>query len=151
MIGCSQEPLIDRYHDGEMDDPSRHQVEQHLKQCDSCVRHLADLRFVSCVVGTVELEPMTLGERFRTERFVASLNIRAGESALIRMAAGLAALAASVLLITSLCLAGVERSDVPSAQSVAILIPSDVMHSVQENANPNLSHWMVRNLGGDLP
>jgi anti-sigma factor RsiW len=151
MSLCSQEFLIGRYHDGELDEQSRRQVEQHLEKCEECAGQLAELRLISGLVGRVRMDPMSSAERMHVESFVANLSGRAGEMAVLRIAKGLAAVAACVLVVTSFCLAKMNGPETPAVQSVAVAIPSDVMQGVQGQANSNLSHWMVRNLGGDLP
>jgi len=152
---------IGRYHDGELDERRSREVELHLAQCPACASHLAVLRRISAGLSAVSFEPITPMERARMWRKADRLPANLAERAIMRMAMSLAAVAALVLIVTSLWLLSAgsaqAQAQVPAAQ-IASLIPGTVSTNPSsgglvspDQANSNLSHWMVRNLGGATP
>jgi anti-sigma factor RsiW len=149
MNPCSEDILIGPYHDDELDEQAALRIEKHLGSCGPCAAHLAELRRVSDRLSGVPLDAITPMEQMRIVRVVDGLQLRLAERAMMRMAIGLAALAATLLIVTSLWLSGVRRGADATAQNykqVAVLLPPQ-----SDQARSNLSHWMVRNLGGELP
>jgi anti-sigma factor RsiW len=149
MNPCRENILIGRYHDGELDEPRRELIKIHLASCPACLADLVELRRVSNLLTNIPLDAMTPNEHMRVYRVVDGLGMRLAERSVLRMAWGLTALAATLLVVTSLWLAGVQRDvDAPQTNgpAVAILLPRQ-----SDQSSANLSHWMVRNLGGDLP
>jgi len=148
MTPCDFEILIGPYHDQELEEDRAAEMAKHIVHCRSCAGQLAEVRRLSGVINRIPLDPISGMERARMYQLVDQLPRRAAESALIRMAGSLAALAASVLLITSIWLMGAGGSS-NITHPVSSIIP--ISQSSTDQANSNLSHWMVRNLGGDLP
>jgi anti-sigma factor RsiW len=148
MNACPRDIFIGRYHDGELDEQSAALMQTHLATCDACAAHLAELRRMSNLLIKIPLDPMTPLEQMRLGRVADGLAMRRAEPAMMRMAMGLAALAATLLVVTSLWLAGVRggAGSGENYQQVAVLMPRE-----SDQARSSLSHWMVRNLGGDLP
>ena len=148
MTSCDFEILIGPYHDQELEEDRAAEMAKHIVDCRSCAEHLAEVRRISGVINRIPLDPISGIERSRMYQLVDQLPRRATESAIIRMAGSLAALAASVLLITSIWLMGTGGSR-NIARPVGSIIT--ISQTGTDQANSNLSHWMVRNLGGDLP
>ncbi len=153
MTPCDFEILIGPYHDRELDEQRAAEMAQHIVECRSCAEQLAHVRRLSGVIGRIPLDPISGIERTRVYRVVDELPRSLAERAMIRMAGGLAALAASLLVVTSLWLMGTgSASGIPVvSQPAAINVNITPASSWPDQANSNLSHWMVRNLGGDLP
>jgi anti-sigma factor RsiW len=160
---CEFEKLVGLYHDDELDELRTAGMREHLLECPVCAGHLADLRRISGCLGTIPLDGISGIERARMFRVADSLPMSLAERAMIRMGAGLAAIAASLLIVTSLWLVGAGGSaargqviSTPPAEDKALAVADNLdlprMDAAsQDQANSNLSHWMVRNLGGDLP
>jgi anti-sigma factor RsiW len=151
MTRCDFEIIVGPYHDRELDERRAAEMAKHILDCSSCAEHLASLRRMSGAMGQIPLDPLSGMERARLYRAVDQVPRRAMEYAILRMAGGLAALAASLLIVTSIWLMGsdgVSSGAQSGGSPIAIVLPSS---GVSEQASSNLSHWMVRNLGGDLP
>lgn len=153
MTPCEFEVLIGPYHDRELDEQRAAEMAQHIVECRSCARQLAEVRRISGVIGRIPLDPISGSERSRVYRVVDQLPRSLAERAMIRMAGGLAAVAASVLIVTSICLIGTGAAPaIPQGSHPAIIAVNLSQNGAwPDQANSNLSHWMVRNLGGELP
>jgi anti-sigma factor RsiW len=152
MSECSQNNLrlLHRYHDGELDSADRRQVEQHLSECAECRGQLNELRALSGRLVEVRLDPITSDEQDRLHQAISAVTSGFTDHAIIRMAFSMAAIAASLLIVTSVWLVTSMqgRSDASGAggspqdwQQVAMTLHSD----------SHLPDWMVHSLGGDLP
>jgi len=151
MSECSQDNLrlLSRYHDGEIDSTERRQVEQHLSECADCRQQLNDLRALSGRLVELRLDPITSDEQDRLHQAISAATSGLTDHAIIRMAVSMAAIAASLLIVTSVWLvtsmpgrSGTSDAGSPQDwQQVAMTLHSD----------SRLPDWMVHSLGGDLP
>jgi anti-sigma factor RsiW len=150
MSECEQNHLADRYHDGQLTPQQRQQFEAHLAQCGDCGRRLAELLRLSQTLGRIALEPILPIEQARIHRAVDQA--RAGvamtaERMVMRIAVPLAALAACVLIVTSICL----TRPASGATAMASATTNWQQTAVTLSAGAALPQWMVYNLGGKTP
>jgi len=61
------ESWLARYHDGEVSERRRRQVEAHLHRCEACRRELERLEQLSGVLAAYALPEMTRADRFRSQ------------------------------------------------------------------------------------
>lgn len=97
MSGCENIPRIGAYHDGELSDAGRDELERHILICDDCRRELRRLEALSQWLASAPRPevPVEVLERLR-------VSIRPGrERTLLRMAGSLTAAAAAVLIACS--------------------------------------------------
>src|SRR5438270_738818 len=52
MSDCQYHQLLDAYHDGELSEEARYEVDRHVASCCLCAAHLAELRRLSGWVQT---------------------------------------------------------------------------------------------------
>jgi anti-sigma factor RsiW len=153
MDSCTFDNLVSRYHDDELDFKARVEFEQHLSGCAVCMAHLADLRQISSVLSGISFAEIQPAEQNRIHSAVAARRGEVSERAILRMAIPLAALAASVLVVTSTFLLanmGHVRgaTDLPAMSAAA---PPHDLTLVAMQSDSRLPAWMVRSLGGDAP
>jgi len=150
MSACDFDKLLSPYHDGEVSPERAVEVERHLLNCPQCAEHLASMRLVSERLASIELQDITGRERSGIHRAVNSAIPLLADGAIMRMAVPLAALAASVLLVTSIWLVDTMNGSTPHPQVSAG--PADWEHvAVTLQSDSRLPDWMVRSLGGDAP
>ena len=168
MSDCAFQPRLEAYHDGRLAPDARAAVERHVTGCAACAAHLAWLREVSASLAHARPNPITADER---RRLHAALNeaIDAGETepyplSLSRTAAALAAVAASILLVSWVWLdelpaatprgtvQAVAAAEVPAWERVAINLRIDPMPSYPGGetylADARLADWMLEGLAG---
>jgi len=157
MDRCNYENLLSSYHDEELDFQSRVEFETHLAGCAICAAHLADLRHFSAVLCDISFADILPAEQNRIHAAVRRQEGRLGEIAVLRMAIPLAALAATVLIVTSTFLVG-NIGNVSGAADSAAMSAAASPHSsdwqqvaMQLPSDSRLPAWMVRSLGGDAP
>ena len=89
-------PLLDAYHDGELDPPARAQVEEHLAACEACAAELARIRAAAEPLRAMrELQPTPQ----QMTGFRAAVEEAADDGRTMRTAQTLAVMAASVLIV----------------------------------------------------
>ena len=96
MSGCQYQSRLGAYHDGELDDSASQAVERHLAECEICAAELAGLREVSQAMAGFDPGEITPLELARLHRELD----RADEGSVLRFGVGLAAAAASILIIS---------------------------------------------------
>ena len=97
MIDCPYEPRLTAYHDGELPADTADTVRQHVVQCESCARQLQELHELSRVLG--QIRPRGEISQIELARVHRSLD-RGRAQPLLRLAIGLSAAAASILIIS---------------------------------------------------
>ena len=102
---CKFDNLIGSYHDGELNPNRRAEVETHLPACPQCTAHLASLRRISTRLSAFPVGDISLTEQSRLHRLLNRATVELADRAILRMALPLAALAACVLVVTSVWLA----------------------------------------------
>jgi anti-sigma factor RsiW len=160
MDSCTFDNLVIRYHDDELDFQARVEFEQHLSGCAVCTAHLAELRQISSVLSGISFAEIQPAEQNRLHAALQGLQSRAvsarrqvSERAILRMAIPLAALAASVLVVTSTFLLA-NIGNVHGATDLAATSAAAPPHEltlVAMQSDSRLPAWMVRSLGGDAP
>ena len=172
MPDCQFQPRLEAYHDGELPPEARRAVEQHLARCEMCTAELAWLRSVSQSLSLRHTPDLTRDQLSRLHRAIdtaAADQTTTPESypiSLYRAAAALAAIAASVLIVSCVWLnelpAGPARptvtgpgpvaaAEVPAWERVAMTLRADPLPSGLDAeahlADANLADWMLRGLG----
>ncbi len=96
MAGCPTSEQLSAFHDGELDEVRRAEIEEHLRRCGSCGAEMERLQAISRVVGALvaKLSPIGL---HRLHRRVD----QAMEEGLLRLVRVLNAMAACVLIAGS--------------------------------------------------
>jgi anti-sigma factor RsiW len=140
--------LLSLYHDGELDAARSSALEKHLANCPPCVRQLQDLRRLSGRLSVIELPEIIPAEQARILRFVRGSVIQVFDRLVMRIGLRLAAVAAVVLVVTSIWLADTMKMDRSEAKAVA---PDWQQTAVTLRADSRLPEWMVRGLGGETP
>jgi len=114
MSECKYHQLLGAYHDGELDAVTALDVEAHVKTCPACS---ADLRAIGSLAGLIHQSEKGEGVRpqelRRMHEAISVVAAEGREAPLLRIAGGLAAMAASVLIISSVWL--VELTGGPSS------------------------------------
>jgi anti-sigma factor RsiW len=166
MSICSRDILVGPYCDGELSASKAAEMQAHLAGCAECAAHLADLEKISSRIAAVPLQPILPIEQFALHRAIDRVQAQSGERMILRFASSLAAVAAIVLLVTSLCLTTNILSGSPAgAKSMEPMTPNDLgagpaprgggagsgANSSADQDNTDLSTWMVRSLGGQTP
>jgi anti-sigma factor RsiW len=153
---CNFDNLIGPYHDGELDSNRRAEVEGHLPGCPQCTAHLASLRRISTRLSAFPIGDISLTEQSRLHRLLNRATVELADRAILRMALPLAALAACVLVVTSVWLADTMKG--PGAGPVSGPTQGNTLASddweqvaVTLHSDSRLPDWMVRGLGGDAP
>jgi anti-sigma factor RsiW len=159
MNTCGQETIVGLYHDKELTGQQSRDLERHLETCIACTERLAQMRRMSRLFSSIVLEPISASEEFHIHRAVKLAEQSGMDRAVIRIAIPLAALAASVLMVTSIWLADIMRGGVAAgATNQQLVSAAPQRQSTAElgsigldRANANLPDWMVRSLGGETP
>ena len=115
MTQCVFHPQISAYHDGELDSQAATRFADHLAQCPACSEELASLEKISALFSELpqkRMYPIELA-RLHTNLDKAAAS-RPAESDFLRTAGLLSALAASILIISSVWLLEIpSRHGVP--------------------------------------
>jgi anti-sigma factor RsiW len=122
MLECPFNSQLGAFYDRELDAQAAHQVSEHLAGCGACQEELAELRRVSGLFVAKSQAPMLPLELARLHQSLrqsdaVGAKARPEETDFLRTAGMLSALAASVLIISSVWLA-----EIPSRHA-AILSP----------------------------
>jgi anti-sigma factor RsiW len=89
-------PLLEAYHDGELDPPTRAQAEDHLASCESCAAELARIRAAAAPLRTLrEVQPTS----HQMAGFRIAVEEAADDGRTLRTAQTLAVMAASILIV----------------------------------------------------
>jgi anti-sigma factor RsiW len=109
MLQCDFQHLLNAYHDGELDERARREVEAHARTCEGCAAQLAAMRDLS---GLIRVGARARGavdaprpeELARMHAAISRAAREARDRPLLRIAGGLSAVAASVLIISGVWL-----------------------------------------------
>jgi len=143
MMECRQADRLSAYYDGELPEPARVAVEEHIRGCPACAAELGRLQRLSQLVraaGRSEMPPQAL------DRLHRSLDLQP-KIAILRMAEVFAAVAASILLFSSVWLWRISTArdaagPIPVWETVAVA-PQD---SPGVAAQEQLAQWIVQDL-----
>jgi anti-sigma factor RsiW len=100
MSDCPDQSRIEAYHDRELSGAEAAALEAHLRECSDCAAEMARLRELSGVLATGRPEEILPIELARIHRAVE----RSDDRSLLRFSAAISAVAASVLIISSVWL-----------------------------------------------
>jgi anti-sigma factor RsiW len=135
MSDCPFNLQLQAFHDGELDTQASRTMSEHLANCPSCQSELADLQTVSRLFGSKAAPEMTSLELARLHNSVKGLAKtsarseanRLAETEFLRTAGMLSALAASVLIISSVWLVEFpSRHAAALSPGVAVVPASDL-------------------------
>jgi anti-sigma factor RsiW len=112
MKDCDFQPLLGPYHDGELDSPSVERVERHLPECPACAAELTLLRGMSTQIAAAPGTDIDPAESARLHSAIDRASNEADDiQPLFRTAGLLAALAASVLIVSGVWLLDTRGAD----------------------------------------
>jgi|GEM_PF-5800131 len=153
MNNCEQENLVCPYHDGELDELRRLQVENHLTLCGVCRQRLREFQGLTERLSRVSVNGMSQMEQARMHWVVERARVDLSSRALMRLAMPLLGMAASLLVVTSVWL--VDNGGVGRSARTGTLAQSDSSDwqrvAMNFHSDNKLPDWMVRSLGGDRP
>ena len=109
MLQCPYKSCLDRYHDGELARDVSRDLERHLLVCEDCVQDLRAIRETSRALAQWQPQAMRPDE---LKRIHAGLD-RQEDQSLYRFGVAMAAIAASVLIVSTAWLYDVPRPAVP--------------------------------------
>ena len=150
MKPCPCHDLIERYHDGELSGPCHQEAEAHLHACPACADQLRQLRQISTILKSRPLAEISPSELTRLHALQATVQRQVGEWAILRIGMPLSALAATLLVATSLLLLARPTTAATAATAAGAkweLLASGA-NRAGGNSNVDLSGWMIRSLGG---
>lgn len=172
MSDCEYRSRLDAFHDGELDAPAHERFERHLASCSACAAEVRELRRVARMFDAMAEEPMSVSALARVHRAVDQVEDEP-PLGILRIAAVLTALAASVLVIGSAWLyeapgTGTQPPRVvvyhpqPTAawERVALTLEPDRLPRTAwevgdrtrlAEADARLAHWMLDNLHAQQP
>lgn len=110
MLQCEFQQRLNAYHDGELDERARREVEAHAHACEGCAAQLAAMRQLSGLIRSgararAAADAPRPEELARMHGAVSRVAREARDRPLLRIAGGLSAVAASVLIISGVWLA----------------------------------------------
>ena len=143
MSECEHAPRISAYHDGELPESSRLDLEAHIRQCPVCAAELARLQGLSRLLAGLGRSEMP---REALERVHQAVD-RQPNVALVRMAEVFTAVAASILVVSSVWLwkisaAGAAPGQIPLWETAAVAPQDPSGVAAQEQ----LARWIVQDL-----
>ena len=165
---CPFRPRVEPYHDGELDAAARERVEQHLARCPECAEELAWLRSVSTSLAG-RAARITDSERARLHEFlddsIDAVDSEPDSFPLYRAAGALAAIAASILVLSCVWLnelptrgtpsgaPGYAVAEIPAWERVAMNLRADPMPTQTGGevylADARLADWVLQGLAGE--
>ena len=168
MSDCEYRERLSAFHDGELDPLTREHVGRHVEACASCTAELRQMRQVTGMFDALAEEPISADALGRVHRAVDRVEDDPPLS-ILRIAAVLTALAASVLVIGSAWLWEAPGAAAGSRQIVYHPHPTLVWERVAMTLEPDplprtawdvgertrlagadarLTDWMLGNLNG---
>lgn len=96
MSACQYKSRLDAFHDGQLDPEQSREVSHHVAGCAQCAQDLANLRTLSEALSQVRFGDISQIELARLHKKLDSGTDRS----LLRLAGGLTAVAASILIIS---------------------------------------------------
>jgi anti-sigma factor RsiW len=102
MPDCEFTALVQAYHDGQLIAGRMREAEQHMSTCDACASELASLRDLSLALGAATPGPIRPDELARLHEAVSRIAVEEGDDRrVLRLAVGLSAVAASILIVST--------------------------------------------------
>lgn len=143
MTDCRQADRLSAYYDGEIPEPERAALEEHIRGCPLCAAEIARLQRLSRLIrgtGRTEMSPQAL------ERLHQSLDLQP-RITILHMAEVFAAVAASILIVSGVWLwmistASEAAGQIPVWETVAVA-PQD---SSGAAAQEQLAQWVIQDL-----
>jgi anti-sigma factor RsiW len=128
MSDCPLQFQVNAYHDGELDGDAARRFAEHLAGCQGCQEQLASLEAVSALFAALpqrQMYPIELGRLH--QRLESNTARKTADSEFLRAAGFLSALAASILVISSVWLAEIpSRPAAALSPGVAVVPASDL-------------------------
>lgn len=160
MLECSYQTSLESYHDGQAGPERAREVESHLPTCAACSAELKRLEQLSELLHDARPEGIRPDELARVHEAVESVEDRG----IIRLMAGLSAVAASILIISTAWLYDAPQGPSrPIAPGSVAEQPWERMASIGRPIAPNESRpsgtamgnqetidWMIRGTGGQV-
>jgi anti-sigma factor RsiW len=142
-MNCDKITQMHRLHDGEISPAGRPALEAHAASCSECRRLLADLRGITRLISEAPSNPMPHGMIDR----VATCVPRSEDRAIMRIASGLTAAAAAILLAVVLTWPadGTDGSGQPAIWQSLAVTPS-VENYGSDTEMLVLAQWMADDL-----
>lgn len=97
MLECAYKSSVGPYHDGELDAEQSRDFERHVLGCDECSAGLREAECLSKLLATGRSQDIEPDELARIHDAIDELSNRS----LFKFAAGLAAIAASILIVSA--------------------------------------------------
>lgn len=97
MSECSHQTSLESFYDGQAGPQVAREIERHLPTCAACAGELERMAQLSQLLGTIRPEPIRADELSRLHQAVDGVEDRS----VLRLVAGLSAIAASILIISS--------------------------------------------------
>lgn len=141
-MSCEKTTQIHRLYDGEISPGERLVVEAHAASCPECARLLAELRGITRLIAGAHAAPLPAGLRDRLQNRVP----RSEDRSVMRIASGLTAAAAAILLAVVLTWPAdvTDRSSQPALwQSLAV---TSGVENDATDAELVLAQWMADEL-----
>jgi anti-sigma factor RsiW len=143
------------YHDGELPEARRREVETHMSQCPACLSELAEIRELSRQIGESPRAALSGSALQRLHAHVEML----GERSVLRFAGALSAVAASVLVaaMVGLFTASAARTSrptpmssvTPAWESAALTFQTDASGAAPASATIETAEWIVLGLSSN--
>ncbi|MBM4016942.1 MAG: hypothetical protein FJ288_01225 [Planctomycetes bacterium] len=143
MIECEQGQRVGAYHDGELPEASRAEVERHLRECPVCAAELRRLRRLSDLMraaGGAEMPGEVLARLHQSVDMQPKITM-------LHVAEVFVAAAASILLVSCVWLwrisaAGADSGQIPLWETAAVAPQDPSAVASQEQ----LAQWIVHDL-----
>lgn len=156
MSQCSLQTSLESFYDGQARPEVAREIERHLPTCAACAAELERLAQLSDLLGTIRPEPIRADELARLHQAVDGVEDRG----VLRLVAGLSAIAASILIISSAWLYDgprpvnrtiVDRAPQPSWERMAAGGPMPEATGARPSgtAMRDTTNWMIQAMGGE--
>ena len=161
MPVCEFQPLLDAFHDGELDGRVSGRLARHVPRCRECDAELREMRRLSKLLGDMRPAGITPVQRKRLHE---SLDERASEP-ILRIVKFISAAAASILIVAGAWLWELPRPAQSLVQTPATVVTPEWQHvamTLQVDPPPdafpetrfaggNFTDWMVQALNEKQP
>ena|SRR5579871_866146 len=145
MDTCQYENVLSAYHDGELSEGAKASFEQHLANCPPCRGELEQLRKLSAFMQAAPRRHLS----GRAKQDLYALAPAAGEGVYLRIAEWTTALAACILIATSVWLFKANPAQSPTDVSVltpVVLDPPQAHDAAEASDDPQLVDWISANV-----
>jgi anti-sigma factor ChrR (cupin superfamily) len=157
---CPSHEQLSAFHDGQVDEETRYQIELHVALCGDCRKELAAMKSMSAMFAAAEFPRLSQISLHRLHRRVDA----ARDQGLIRAALAVCAMAACVLIVSSIWLVRATHSQVaqttpttnlpvPATASVTPPPWADVVASSSDleplNVSTPVAAWYLSSTGSE--